>query len=351
MNPLRVAGVGAGYFSQFHYDAWQRLAAEGLVEWVGVCDRDVQRAVERLTSLPALATSGATPPVFAEVAELLRATQPDLVDIIVPPAAQMAVIEACLAADVAMICQKPFTPDLATARRVVANVQRAGGLLVIHENFRWQPWHRELRRRILAGTVGEVLNLGFRLRPGDGQGPRAYLDRQPYFQTMERFLVHETAIHFIDTFRFLAGEVTGVFARLRRCNPAIAGEDAGFMVFDFTSGAMGLFDGNRLLDHPAVNRRLTMGEMLVEGTMGILRLDGDGGLHQRPFGADAETPITYPWENRSFGGDCVYALQRHVVEHLIHGRPVENTAVDYLRNLEIEEVVYLSAAAGEYRNL
>ena len=26
------------------------------------------------------------------------------------------------------------------------------------------------------------------MRPGDGQGKRAYLDRQPYFQKMEKFL-------------------------------------------------------------------------------------------------------------------------------------------------------------------
>ena len=70
---------------------------------------------------------------------------------------------------------------------------------------------------------------------GDGWGDNAYLDRQPYFQTMPRLLVVETAIHWIDTFRFLFGEVDAVYARLRRINPAIAGEDAGLICFD---GAM-----------------------------------------------------------------------------------------------------------------
>ena len=67
------------------------------------------------------------------------------------------------------------------------------------------------------------------MRPGDGQCPRAYLDRQPYFQEMPRFFVFETGVHMIDVFRFLLGEVTGVFARLRRLNPAIRGEDAGLI--------------------------------------------------------------------------------------------------------------------------
>ena len=44
---------------------------------------------------------------------------------------------------------------------------------------------------------------------------------------MPRFLIHETGIHLIDVFRYLLGEITGVFARLRRINPVIKGEDAG----------------------------------------------------------------------------------------------------------------------------
>ena len=73
-----------------------------------------------------------------------------------------------------------------------------------------------------------------------------------------------------------------MFARLRRLNPAIAGEDAGLVLFDFNCGAAGLFDGNRLVDFPAANPRLTMGEMTLEGSAARLRLDGFGRLWLRP---------------------------------------------------------------------
>ena len=49
-----------------------------------------------------------------------------------------------------------------------------------------------------------------------------------------------------------------VYARLRGINPVIAGEDAGYIVFDYDSGATGLFDGNRLNDHVAANPRLSL---------------------------------------------------------------------------------------------
>jgi len=161
--------------------------------------------------------------------------------------------------------------------------------------------------------------------------------------------VHETGIHMVDVFRFLAGEVTGVFARLRRLNPHIAGEDSGYVVFDFASAA-GILDGNRLADFPARNPRLTMGTLLVEGPKGRLRLDGDGGLWFKPHGGE-ERPHAYRWEDRGYSGDCVHALLAHVVAHLRDGAPVENTAREYLRNVEIEQAIYRSNDEGRWIDL
>jgi predicted dehydrogenase len=185
------------------------------------------------------------------------------------------------------------------------------------------------------------------MRPGDGRGPDAYLSRQPYFQQMPRFMIHETAVHWIDTFRYLMGEPEAVFADLRRLNPAIAGEDAGYILFRFASGAAGLFDGNRLNDHVSDNTRRTMVEMWLEGSEGILRLDGSGRLWLKPHQGD-ERRHAYGFDDQGFGGDCVYRLQQHVIAHLQDGAPVENDAARYLRNVEIEEAVYRSAEEGRW---
>jgi D-apiose dehydrogenase len=331
---LRVAGIGAGYFSRFHYDAWSRL--EG-VELAAVCDRERAKALE-VADLHGCAA-------FDDAAAMLDSIRPDLVDIVTPPATHRELIALAAARGLPMICQKPLAPTLAEARALVETAERAGVLLVAHENFRFQPWYGEVRRLLADGAIGEVHQLSFRLRPGDGQGPRAYLDRQPYFQDMERFLVHETAIHLIDVFRYLAGEPTAVTARLRRLNPAIRGEDAGLFLLEMDTGVQALFDGNRLVDHEAANTRLTMGEMLVEGAGGQIRLDGDGRLHLREKGGRWR-PHDYGWHDRGFGGDSVYRLQAHVVAHLTVGAPLVNTGRDYLRNLEIEEAVYRAHAEG-----
>ena len=333
---MKVATVGTGYFSQFQYEAWSRMPD---VDLVALCNRGAEGARR-------MAQTYGVPATYGDLAEMLAEETPDLLDIITPPVTHLAMIRTAAAHKVPIICQKPFCRNLEEAKEAIAVCDKAGVLLVVHENFRFQPWHQQVKAVIEAGELGDLYQASFRLRPGDGQGLEAYLDRQPYFQKMERFLVHETAIHLIDVFRFLLGEVEGVYARLERLNPAIAGEDAGIILLDFENGARALFDGNRLADHAAENRRLTMGEMLLEGSKAVLRLDGDGNLFLRRHGHNEEHEVAYAWDNRGFGGDCVYRLQRHVVDHLLDGGPVMNSASDYLANLRIEEAVYDSHREG-----
>lgn len=330
---LRVAGVGAGYFSQFHYNSWQRIDR---VELTGVCDTDLAKA-ENI----------APDRAFAVVSDMLAATETDLVDIITPPASRMAVVEAVAAAGLPMIVQKPLADDLMGAQDLARVARKAGVGMLVHENFRFQPWYREARRLLDSGLLGEPQGIQFRLRPGDGRGPDAYLARQPYFQQMPRFLIHETGVHFIDTFRYLMGEVGSVMADLRRLNPVIAGEDAGIVLFRFRDGASGIFDGNRLAEMEAQNPRLTMGEMLLDCTEARLRLDGDGGLHLKPHG-QPERPHDYVWTDTGFGGDCVHAFQRHAAAHFLDGAKAETSVDKYLRNVRIVEAIYESAAEGEW---
>jgi predicted dehydrogenase len=328
---LTVAIAGCGYFSQFHRDAWSRIPE---VRVVALADQDEARRRAAASLFPHAQT-------FVDAQDMLEKARPDIVDIVTPAATHLALVDAAAARGIAAICQKPVAPTWDEAVQVVEAAERAGTALFVHENFRFMPWFQQIRRLLDAGAVGQPLNITFRLRPGDGQGREAYLSRQPYFQTMPRFLIHETGIHLIDVFRFLLGEITGVFARLRRLNPAIAGEDAGLVIFDFECGAAGLFDGNRHVDHPAHDTRMTNGVMLLEGTAGTVRLDGYGRLFVRRHGRD-EVEHPYPWEQRGYGGDCVYAQTLHILDHLVRGTAVANTGRAYLRNLEIEEAIYRS---------
>lgn len=330
MSNLTVACVGAGYFSRFHYDAWSRLPN---VTIVGSMDRSLSSALN--TGYAA----------FDDLQQMLHNTSPDLLDIITPPSTHLAFIRMALQHGVkAIICQKPFCNSLTEARKATQLCAEAEIPLIIHENFRFQPWYRCMHAAIHSDKIGTVHQITFRLRTGDGQGNDAYMDRQPYFQTMPKLLIHETGVHWIDTFRYLLGDPIAVYADLRKMNPIIAGEDAGFVLFEFRAGKRALFDGNRHLDHAAENHRMTLGECLVEGTQGSLQLFGDGRVHHREFGKLAETVLLTARDWPGFAGDCVFNLQQHVVNALLNSTILENQAADYLTVLEIEEAIYQSAA-------
>jgi predicted dehydrogenase len=91
-----------------------------------------------------------------------------------------------------------------------------------------------------------------------------------------------------------------------------------------------------------------MGEMWIEGPGGTLRLDGEGRLWLRAFGANHETEQRFEWNDHLFGGDCVYACNRHILDAWLAGREPETSAQRYLRTQEIEDAVYESAASGRY---
>lgn len=337
MTPLKGMCIGAGYFSQFHFEAWSRISESQIV---AVCDLDPDKA-----KLAADLLGDAEP--CSNVNEALARYQPDFVDIITPPGTHQALVSKIARCGISMICQKPLAPDYATAREIAATATRYGARLMVHENFRFQPWHREIKRLINSGAIGDTLhNLYFRSRMGDGWGQDAYLGRQPYFRQMPKLLIHETGVHFIDTFRFLAGEIEEAYAVLRRLNPVIAGEDTGLVTFRFANGATGIWDANRYNESNFEDPRYTFGEFLVEGSGGSIRLYSDGRLTIQPLG-ECEQDHDYKHERRGFGGDCVYLTQRHFIDCLRSGDEFETSGDEYLKTLAVQEATYLSAARNQ----
>jgi D-apiose dehydrogenase len=338
-RPARVAIIGAGYFSQFHARGWAQM---NNAQIVAICDP----AREKAAALAKQCQLNEAVSVHDSVEQMLDQVKADIVDIVIPPDSHNAVVTAAIQRCQRVICQKPFGRDYAEAVALTDAAEEAGVSLVVHENFRFMPWYREAKRLVDTGSLGRLHQLSFRLRPGDGQGESAYLSRQPYFQKLLRFLIAETGIHFVDVSRFLFGEIVAVTARLRRINPHIAGEDAGVVLFEFANGALGNFDGNRCNEHVAEDLRRTMGEMWLETSTGVLRLDGDARLWWKPHaGKVHEQEREHVYERgdlTTFGGGACGLLQQHVLDSFVAGKKSENTARDYLTNLRIQEAIYES---------
>ena len=114
------------------------------------------------------------------------------------------------------------------------------------------------------------------------------------------------------------------------------------LFFEFINGIRGVFDGNRLSDHIAADRRLTIGEMLIEGSMGTLRLNGNGEIFTRRFGDNIEKKVSYKWIKKGFAGDSVFQCQKHLLDHFLKGEKLINSAEEYLDNLKAEDYIYKS---------
>ncbi|MGB0507329.1 MAG: Gfo/Idh/MocA family protein [Pikeienuella sp.] len=333
---MRVAVIGLGYFAQFHLRAW--AAIEG-VELVAVADPSAEARL-------AAAEFGVK--AYVDLASLLAVHNPEIIDIVAPPPFHADLIQQAAKPGRYLVCQKPFCETVEQAHSAIATAKAADAILAIHENFRFQPWYREAKRLIDEGALGAILQARFSLRPGDGRGKEAYLARQPSFQTMPRFLIRETAVHFIDLFQWLFGQIETVYAETRRLNPVIKGEDDGLLIMNHAGGTRSEISANRLSDHAATDRRRTMGEMLVEGENAALRLDGEGQLWLRKFGSNDESPVQLkkPIDLSNFGGGCVEALCRHVAKAAPAGDNPENLASEYLRVQEIADMAYRSAEEG-----
>ncbi len=330
-NHLKAAVVGTGYFSYFQLDAWSRIPE---VEVVAVVDLDLDKAKQ-------VATQYNIPNWYSSAAELLAAHRLDFVDIVTPPPTHHALCEVFAQRGIDIICQKPLAPTYAESVALVEMVERYEVRFMVHENFRWQPWYREIKKLLNGDVLGEPFTFYFQMRQGDGWGEDAYLARQPFFRDYERLLIYETGVHFIDTFRYLFGEITAVYAHLRQLNPVIKGEDSGQVIFHHASGVTSIFDANRYNEADADDTRYTFGTARLDGSKGHLVMDFDGNLQIKKLGRPSE-PHLYEKTRAGFAGDCVYAIQRHFVDQLKSGGPFENSGPDYLKTMRIVDAVYES---------
>jgi predicted dehydrogenase len=328
-GPLRVGLVGAGWVTQHHLAGWARLG--GRAEVVAIADPNPAAADARAAEF---GIAG----VFSNAAQMLEQADLDAIDIATPREFHAEAVRLAAAKGLAVLCQKPLAPTFAEAKALVAEVEGRCRLMV-HENWRFRPYYRDLARNLRDGRIGEVVQAQMTLLSSgliaDERGGLPALVRQPFVATLERALVMEILIHHIDTLRFLLGEMTLRYARLGHASPAMRGEDRAFLAFETAAGApVSLLSNLSVQGQPPglVDR------LVLIGSAGTLSLEGDTLRCAGPQPSERRYDMTACYA-QSYA-DAI----RHFVDSLASGAPFETAASDNLRTLALVEAAYAEGA-------
>jgi D-apiose dehydrogenase len=319
-STLKGAMIGCGWFAENHRQAWLQIPE---VEIVAAADLHLDRA-QRFAKR-----------AYSSADRMLDREQVDFVDIATHAASHLDLVSLACQRGIPIICQKPVAPDWAGAIQIVNAADAAGVRLMIHENWRWQPWYREAHEMIARGDIGAPIGYGFRFRRRDGLGNEPYTE-QAYFRQEPRLIIQVTLVHHIDTARFLLGEIDSVYAQASRRNPHIAGEDQAIVTLTHKSGTHGWVDGHRFLDPnpdgPA------MGDAFFEGELGTLSILATGDVYRDNIRV---------WKNEATAGclgNSVRATFAHFISCLQDGSPFESEGRSYLRTFAAVEAAYRSIA-------
>jgi myo-inositol 2-dehydrogenase/D-chiro-inositol 1-dehydrogenase len=177
---------GAGRIGRIHA---ANIAAHGAARLKYVVDVDGDAARRIAEPAGAAVADAATALADAAVDALLVASPTDT---------HASLIEAGAAAGKAVLCEKPVDLDVARARRAVAAAERAGVLLAIGFNRRYDPSFRRIRAGIDAGEIGAVETVLIVSRD-PSPPPVAYVERSGG-------MFRDMTIHDLDMARWLLGE-------------------------------------------------------------------------------------------------------------------------------------------------
>jgi len=333
-RPLKVAIAGAGMISWYHLVAWRNLGKR--VRLVAVCDPDAVKAAKR-------AEEFAIAKVYRDADSMFAAETIDALDVISPRATHAAWVDAAAARGIDVLCQKPMTPTLAESEALVRRVEGKSRLMA-HENWRFRPWYRELKRWVAAGDLGELqlarmATMTSGLLP-DASGRRPLLEREPYTQHEERLILAEVLIHHLDVMRFLCGELRVVAARAMRTVPDVVGETMATVLLETASGAPVEVTGS--LAAPGYPARPPDRLELVGSKASATFEGSELQLH----GASPRTERYDSDRGYQASFDGVIA---HFVDCLETGAPFETNPADNLETLRLVEHAYWSAGLHRAR--
>ncbi|HBL78035.1 MAG: hypothetical protein A2W90_09005 [Bacteroidetes bacterium GWF2_42_66] len=331
MKRLRYAAFGTGYWSTLQIPAWNEV---GGVELVALYNRTVAKAEK-------IAERYGSPKVYSDPEELFKNEQIDFADIITEVPAHESLVLLAAKYKVPVICQKPMSFDLESCKRMTETCEDAGVPLFIHENYRWQPPFRTVKKYL--GAIGIPYRAHIQLCYGGAE----MFTVQPFLATLKYVHHMDMGPHIFDLARFYFGEAQSIYVQTSKSVPFIEGEDMFTAMLKIGPTICICDIGNNL-----ENR------VFIEGDKGWLLLDKENVLHvndgTQTTVIDTKTWHKYDWisdyDYNLHGGDCIQSIvscNNHMLESLSTGKEAETTSRDNLQTMKLVFASIESTKTGQ----
>jgi UDP-N-acetyl-2-amino-2-deoxyglucuronate dehydrogenase len=332
---MNVGIIGTGAISHKHAEAYRNIGYR-----LTVCtdvDREAgTRFAERYGSQ-----------FVPSYEEVCRHPSVDYVDVCTFPDFRLQPLLVCAEAGKHIQVQKPISTSLETARRMVETARRAGILLGVVSQHRFDDASLFLSRAIGAGRLGRLIECDCYVKWY--RSPEYYARPiKGSWKTEGGGALMNQAIHQIDILRWLAGPVTEVAAywqlgALHR----IESEDVVNAVVRYASGATGAIQASTAF-WPGYSERIEF-----HGTKGTAIVSGDK-LTAWDVRDDAGEPAPVAREVASGASDpmaiSLEPFERQFLDFgdaIARGRKPLVAGEEGCQALEIVDAVYRSCRTGE----
>jgi len=332
---LRVGIIGTGAISHKHAQAYRNIGFEVTVcanrgalkgrEFAGRYGAEFVESIEAVCSHP----------------------QVDYVDLCTFPDVRLEPLEICARNGKHVLVQKPLATNLETARRMIDTAERAGIVLGVVSQHRFDDSSQFLKRALEQGRLGRLLQCDCYVKWH--RTPEYYSRPVKGSWAVEGggALINQ-GIHQVDMLRWLAGPVQELFGfwqlgSLHR----IESEDVVSAVVRYASGATGVIQASTAL-WPGYPERLE-----IHGTRGTAVISGDK-LTTWNVENDAGEPAPVARQLASGASDPMaislapFERQFQDFAHAIRtgGKPLVG-GEEGCQALEIVDAVYRSCRSGE----
>ena len=324
-NVRRVGIAGAGWVTAHHLEAWSALKERASV--VAIADPSLSAARSRSMQYQ-------IPTVFETAQSMMDGAQLDVIDVAAPREFHAPISIIAAERGIAILCQKPLAPTFGEA---VGMAERIGKLapIMVHENWRFRPHYRQIRRWIDEGRIGDVRTVTMAVMTSgllpDESGQLPALMRQPMLASLDRMLLMEVLIHHVDTLRFLLGRLELEGAKLGKNCRQILGEDRAALFMRTANGAAVSLIGDFMAFGRGPDQR---DHLEIYGTAGSII------LQERELRLVSMQPETLTLDLLSNYKASYKDTISHFLDRLDDGGEFETSVEDNLETLRIVEAAY-----------